>query len=146
MAGMEIVVDVYKLRGILKDNMEKHVTFYKKAIAGYRRKAADELTKALKKFNQVLDKLEAGEPVKVPSYRVSMAVPESHEEDYKRAIAMLDIHNAEEIALSTSEYRNLVDDQWGWTAHTMNTWAGYMMDPIDVASLGITPQDLAEDD
>jgi hypothetical protein len=92
------------LLAVLKENRKKHKEEYKESIRAYRLKAADLLSKELakitagKKFNTYFD----------------LEKPTSHEKDYDLTIKMIEMSIDEVFELRTSEFNQLVLDEWSW--------------------------------
>ncbi len=89
----------------LKENLEQHSKQVSEARIGYVVKAKSELEKRL-------DQLKEG---KIISLTFQLRAPKDYSSIYKTAIAMLTSHTGETIALSATEYRKLVEDEWDWS-------------------------------
>ena len=99
----------------LKKNREEHLKLYAEAKEGYLKKAADQL-----KNN--LEKIEAGEFVSV---NVHLSVPECHVSVYDTAIKMMEMSVKKEIELTSSQFRQMIMNEWDWLGSWVNSNAGY---------------------
>ncbi len=89
----------------MRANVEAHVKEYRDACAAYRTRAASVLEeRALQ--------LRRGETVACSHF--DLPAPQSHEGDYKQAIAMLEMSVDDVIELLTDEFSCYVLDQWQW--------------------------------
>jgi hypothetical protein len=99
----------------LKKNRDEHLSIVKEAQTGYR----TELKKLL--LSKLTD-LEGGKPVD-PNIR--MTVPESHVDDYDRAIMMLEMSKDTELTLDQSEFQCYVRDKWQWERNFLMSNSNY---------------------
>lgn len=88
-------------------NRNAHETEYKKAVEGY-------CVKMVEFLKEKVSILATGNPVDVS---ISDFPPESHADDYNRALKMLEMSVDETIELTESEFRQLVEDNWSWQAN-----------------------------
>lgn len=109
-------------KGILlskvRQNREKHVTEFVETMEGYRQMVIDELDGALSCAHEEED-------VDFADLFKLARKPESHEKDYDRAIAMLEMSTDGEITLTKREFDQLVMDEWDWKADFSLTGALY---------------------
>lgn len=103
--GQSVNVNRLALIDVLKTNMAKHIEEYQQALVDYRAKVVKELSAAL-------DRAQSGDFKKVV---VSVTVPQSHEEDYKDIIEMLEVSVDETIHLDRSSFKAYYKDEWGWS-------------------------------
>jgi len=106
-----------KLIKRLQETHKHHVTAYDIAIKGWRQQFAVALKKNATKLTEMsanaedieIDIEDISEPhLKFPKK------PESHENEYKEAIARFSMSLDEHIWLSHSDFAQLVMDQWHW--------------------------------
>ncbi len=99
-----VTVDRTKLLTTLKNNREKHVEEYHKAVEGYSVAAMRQLKEQL---IQLTDK---------KSHRIVLTEypPEDHTPDYDRALRMLEMSVQNHIVLTYQEFAQYVDDNWQW--------------------------------
>lgn len=88
----------------LLNNMAEHQAAYDEAVVAYRARAIEEMERNL---------LAAQRGDEVVLY-VRIPVPEIHTDDYKRAIEMLGWETRDEVELTEDEFRQLVQNEWGW--------------------------------
>lgn len=89
-------------------NQETHQKDFELAWDGFRIKAMDNVTAMLDTLKQAIS------PQQVNLW-VNLEAPENHSEDYVRAIEMLAWEVGDEVVLSEAEFRQYVQDLWGWT-------------------------------
>jgi len=88
----------------LKENRENHVGSYEEALEAYRQKSIELL-------EEHIERIRTGAVEKV---FVSLPPPENYEEEYDRAIAMVEWHEEHLIELDEHQFDNYVRDQWNW--------------------------------
>lgn len=103
-----ITVDKAQLLATLKENRKKHVKEFKEAKANYLKIVAKELAKRLKK-------VESGK--KFHLNFTGLYEPQSHTEDFDRAIGMVEWEQADSIKLSQEDFTRYIQDDWEWKAH-----------------------------
>lgn len=102
-----VTIEKARLLETLKANRETHNADFDLAWDAFKAKAEHN-------FKQRLDWLKTLEKgAKVDLY-VHMDVPENHDEDYERAIEMLDWEVGDQVELTESEFRMYVQDNWSW--------------------------------
>lgn len=102
------------LLGQLKKNRETHIREFKEAHAGWKKEVEVEIRRCLSTF------LEQG--------KVDwkwLPEPKSHESDYDRVIAMLEVGLDEEIILQDSEFQQYWQDEWQWQHEAKTHFANY---------------------
>lgn len=107
-----------KLLKKLKENMSKHVELAEKAELGYK--------KAIRvALEGMLSEISNG---RIPRFSnlTSLQEPVNNEEEYERAIAMLEMSVDDIIELSEQEFSNFVLDDWSWKQHSVLTNTRYM--------------------
>lgn len=122
----DVQINKRELLAIIKENKDKHIEAYELAVEKYHElleEKFDELTQSLHAWRQDLD--DTNGPFK---FKVNLPVPESHEEDYDKAIQMLELDERESITLTDYEFNQFVRDEWDWArsfrANTMSYTAG----------------------
>lgn len=110
-----VTVDKTELREIVDANKAKHRSMFEQAFEGYRRVARERLEAAL-------DQLANGE---TPPLNFGLVVPEDHTDDYDTVLQMIDMEVADTITLDWEEFRNYVQDEWGWSSRFQTTTASY---------------------
>ena len=104
-AGLALVkVKKEVLLAKLKENLTSHVDEYNTALEGFHVSVVDELKLLLKKAK-------AGDKIK---RNIQFDEPSCHEEDYKTVIEMLEMSVDDEVYLTSSEFKQYVQDQWHW--------------------------------
>lgn len=101
----KVTVKKAELLAKVSANLQTHLKDFSEACDGYREKAMAELTA---KF----ESLKAGNVVELTFDDLDK--PVSHERDYRRAIAMLEMSTSDEIELSSHEFSQYVLDDWQW--------------------------------
>lgn len=110
---MQTRINTKKLIEILKANRDGHVANYETAKKLYRQK-----------YGQALqDRLDG--KVKFDS-RIDLARPQNYQEDYDRAIEMLEMSEDESILLDTNQFQQYVKDEWNWTRNYRESTMWYM--------------------
>jgi hypothetical protein len=101
---LKIKVTKSKLLTALEENRTTHGIAYEKAKAGYIKVTRRDLEEQLQRLvdGKVLDRIFFPSP------------PEDHTKDYDDAIAMMQWSQDSEIELTQSQFRQYVQDDWGW--------------------------------
>ncbi|KKN81580.1 hypothetical protein LCGC14_0318430 [marine sediment metagenome] len=109
----------YDLLEKLTENRDKHGEDFKKARKGWLKEVAEEADKVAagaKEGDLTTVKADRGH-----GHRHTQAItnvlfeePEDHTEEYERIIQMLKMSSDDEIKLSDNQFREYVQDQWGW--------------------------------
>lgn len=116
MSGLTIWVDKDKLLEALRTNREGHAAQYEKAKAGYLKVTEEKLADLLKR---VAD----GELVGQVWLE---APPEDRTSDYDDVIAMMEWSNGESIELTQSQFKQYVQDDWGWKRDWLTSNSVYL--------------------
>jgi len=119
---MNILINKVDLIDILQKNRQKHKLDYEKAKGAYA-KTAEEL------LNKLLEKVRSGKVI-----RQYLELPEiqNHDNDYDRAIQMLELDVRDNIPLEQNEFKNYVQDQWSWTEDFNTTNSMYLSSTINM--------------
>jgi hypothetical protein len=88
----------------LRANLESHSKLVKEAREGYVKKASEELEKRLAQVKEG----------KISGLTFSLTAPKDYSSVYRTTIGMLEAHTGEDITLSATEYRQLIEDDWDW--------------------------------
>ena len=111
----EITVDKSNLLEVLKKNRTGHRAIFEEALEGYRKRVVSELQSRL-------DAALSG--VKWDAC-IELVQPEDHTIEYDRAIQMLEMDIDSTVKLSSTEFQNYVQDEWGWTDRFLTSNASY---------------------
>lgn len=106
-----VKVDRKELLLIVRENKEKHIEAHKLAREGWHSECLNILQSTQSKMSK--------DPSFVPNPMLLSAVPTSHEEDYDRAIVMLDMSVDDSIELPSAVFDQFVMDRWQWK-HTFD--------------------------
>jgi hypothetical protein len=119
----------------VKANLDQHKKDYEQACKDYADEAravlAEKLAAIQAEFKKVAEAVEKGglKPAKVALsmdlISVRLTVPESHEKDYLKAVAMLEMSTQDEVELEQDDFSRLVMDEWGWKEAFRETVAFY---------------------
>lgn len=102
----------------VKENREAHIAEFDSALKGYYLELlekAEEGKKTLKRFIKAAQAEEDPEPADF-SVNLRATKPESHEDDYDRAIAMFEMAATDTITLDEQSFAQYVRDEWDWKA------------------------------
>lgn len=89
----------------LRENLEQHSRIVAEARAGYLKKAREALEHRLRDLGEG----------KIVHLGFDLIFPSDHSEVYRSVIKMLEWTTEDEITLAADEFRQLVEDEWGWT-------------------------------
>lgn len=119
-----VKVNKQELRSKLTDNLDKHVREYEEASKGY----AEAVVEAARAVETIASKGADHSRIKAKAMELwQLPEPESHEEDYLRAIEMLEWEVEEEIELTQQEFQQYVQDNWGWKRDFLATTSNYLL-------------------
>jgi hypothetical protein len=96
-----------ELLKIVKDNQKKHVAQYEESVADYK-VAVVKLAKANLKLANT------GDLVEIRKMKNRIDAPQSYEDNYTRAIRMLELSVEDVIEIEEHIFNQLVLDEWGW--------------------------------
>lgn len=96
-----------ELLGIVRENKEKHISAYKEAVEDY-------LKAARKIVDYNVDRVNSGVLTEIAMCKPMPAAPKSYEDEYSRAIRMLELSVETEIDLEADIFNQLVLDEWNW--------------------------------
>lgn len=111
----KIKVDKHQLLETLKENRKNHVNTYDEVLESYRAKGVELLAEHIERIrNGAVEKIV-----------VTLPQPKNYEEEYDRAIAMLEWSEDEYIELYEHEFDSYVMDKWDWKREFNTTAASY---------------------
>lgn len=90
----------------LNKNLLLHKQIYKETILAFKKNYTDKLRGML--IASKKNKFET---------RIDLVIPENHEEDYIRAISMIEMNCRDEIALREDEFNEYVLNRWNWISN-----------------------------
>jgi hypothetical protein len=102
-----VKVDRKKLLKIVTDNKEKHITDFNESVEDYK-------TAAIKLAEANLELAKSGDLEKIAKMRAVPQKPVSYEQNYTRAIRMLELSVDKEIDVEEDVFNQLVLDEWAW--------------------------------
>lgn len=102
-----VKVDRKKLLKIVTDNKEKHITDFNESVEDYK-------TAAVKLAEANLELAKTGDLDKIAKMRAVPQKPVSYEQNYTRAIRMLELSVDKEIDVEEDVFNQLVLDEWAW--------------------------------
>lgn len=108
---MKTTIQKAKLLTILKENKSNHKKLFLMAVDGFKKEAIGRLE----------NKAEEIKLGKLDSVLIHLMFPENHEEDYDRAIKMVEMNTETKILLSEDEFSTLVMDDWKWKQNWLMT-------------------------
>jgi hypothetical protein len=95
-----------ELLKIVKENKEKHITEYAESVEDYK--------VAVLKITQANAKMAKTADLDQFKFKVIPSKPTSYEDNYSRAIRMLELSVEEIIDVEEHIFNQLVLDEWGW--------------------------------
>lgn len=105
----------------LKANRKAHVEAFEAVWAAFQRKAAKQAERMLAEIQSARQ----GDHIRL---HLSLEVPENHEDDFTRAIQMLEWEVGDEVMLTEYEFAQFVQDDWGWKQQFRTTGMEYIAD------------------
>lgn len=111
-----VTVDKARLVETLIQNRDEHRAIFEKAQEVYREQMIAELDRALTEARR------GGKIVRA----FALPVPEEHTEDFNTAIKMLEWHEGEQVEISTHEFLNYVENNWGWQRSFVANTGSYL--------------------
>lgn len=105
-----------ELREIVQRNRDAHRAVFDEAFTAFGHAAE-------RRLEHHLEILRDGG---TPPLHLNLVVPEDHTDDYDTVLLMLDMETRDEIELSWDEFRNYVQDEWGWTGRFNETTSTYL--------------------
>lgn len=117
----DVRVSKTDLRAKLEANRQAHVEAFAAVWSGFQKKAE---TQAHEMYQAIIDARQ-GDHLRLS---LSLVVPENHEDDYTRALEMLDWEQDDIVVLQQHEFAQLVQDDWGWKRAFATTGMAYVGD------------------
>ena len=117
-----VTVDRNRLLAILKQNLEKHKADYAQAVEGFKGAA---LTVAKNNLKFVKQAIETNKLEEISKFRAPPTEPRSYENDYERAIMMLEMSVDDHIELDADQFDQYVRDNWTWKRNFIAMSAAY---------------------
>lgn len=114
--GSQITVKKADLLKKVYANSRRHEETFKKAMAGYRREV-------VKRLRIMLRDAVNGKDVK---HTIELYRPVSHSKDYQRVIAMLEMEVSHQVILNEDQFRQYVQDEWGWSQDFLSNSTQYL--------------------
>ena len=100
-------INIEELLGIVQENKQKHIDAFKESVADYKK-----ATLQIAKDNLALVK--TGKLEEIARVKAMPPKPSSYENEYNRAIRMLELSVDEVIELQQDVFNQLVLDEWQW--------------------------------
>ena len=102
-----VKINKVELLGIVRENKSKHILEYKEAV--------DDFIEAARNIvNYNVDKINEGTVEAIAKCKPVPNAPLSYEDEYSRAIRMLELSVENEIELEADVFNQLVLDEWTW--------------------------------
>lgn len=120
----KVFVERSQLIDILSKNKAKHVETYQKALIGFK-------IKYQKVISDMLEKSHKNKFI----MRIALEAPFSHEQDYEKAIQMINLSVRNEIELTQKDFENYVLDNWSWSSHFFSNSSNYIECSSSTSSL-----------
>lgn len=102
-----VKINKVELLGIVRENKSKHILAYKEAVEDY-------INAARTIVNYNVDKINQGTVEAIEKCKSIPSAPKSYEDEYNRAIRMLELSVDDEIELEADVFNQLVLDEWTW--------------------------------
>ena len=96
-----------ELLKIVRENKTKHVAEYEEAVTDYK-------AGVIKLAKENLKLANSGELEKITRIKAAPQAPVSYEDNYNRAIRMLELSVDKVIELEEHDFNQLVLDEWAW--------------------------------
>lgn len=113
----DIKIEKSRLLENIQRNREKHLAEYDEAVKGWKEKVRDAVVKELKRLDKG----------KKPNLYFLQSLPEptSYEDQYDEAIAMLEWEKEDEVQLTFAQFKQWVNDEWGWSRQFLASTKAY---------------------
>lgn len=106
LSNITVFCNVQEVLKKLQENKAEHIKLVRESKQGY-------LIKAEEVLNKKLNKIKNGE---VSALHFSLLVPKDYTSEYNTAIGMLEMHTEDDIALSASDFKQFVQNEWDWVS------------------------------
>lgn len=107
-----------ELLGIVRENLNKHVKEYVESVEDFK-------ALSLKVATANLKLVKTGDLASISRIEAMPRAPQSYEQNYQRAIRMLELSVDEVIELEEDVFNQLVLDEWTWKHSFVATSAMY---------------------
>lgn len=111
-----VKVNKSELITALRNNQDRHRATYQQALANWQ-------VKVIKALTDAASDAQARRVFKVD---FDLPKPVSYSDEYERAIGMLKMHVEDTIELDLAEYRQYIQDDWGWKHHFTASTSQYL--------------------
>ena len=102
-----VKINKKELLGIVRENKTKHILAYDEAVKDFIEAARNVVNYNVDRINErTVEAIARCKPVP--------AAPKSYEDEYDRAIRMLELSVDKEIELDADVFNQLVLDEWAW--------------------------------
>lgn len=118
MSGLTVWVPKVRLLEALRTNRDGHAAQYEKAKAGY-------LKVTREKLDDLLTRVSGGEMVGQVWLE---SPPEDRTKDYDDVISMMEWSEQESIELTQVQFKQYVQDDWGWKRDWLTSNSVYLPD------------------
>ena len=122
-----VKIDRRQLLGIVQENMTKHVAEYNEAVTDHMALSLKTSKENIKLAKSNLKLIEEGKLDKVVAFKSLPQKPTSYEDQYKKAIRMLELSVEEVIEIDDDVFNQLVLDEWTWKRAFVMSNATYKM-------------------
>jgi hypothetical protein len=102
-----VKVNRIELLGIVRGNLEKHIKEFNESVEDYK-------SAAIKLAESNLELAKSGDLDKISRIRLVPQKPSSYEQNYNRAIRMLELSVEDTIEVEEDVFNQLVLDEWAW--------------------------------
>jgi hypothetical protein len=108
----------------IRENREEHIKDYKEAVDGYRIAVLLAIQKGIGELQEREKLIKQGDIILVQAITFNLALPQSHQQDYDRVIAMLEMSIDDKLSVTDDDFSRYVLDQWDWK-HTFEQVSGH---------------------
>ena len=111
-------VEVEELLTHLRENRGKHAAIVEEAQVGFRKAIIAQL-------DAMMSRAKAGKTVNM---HLGLTVPTSHTDQFDNAIGLLEMTQragATKVEITSTEYKNYVQNQWSWSQQFSTSNSGY---------------------
>ena len=123
-----ITINKNVLLPILIENKRKHDDIYNAAVSGYWQTAETVLTDKLEKVKN---------KEQIDSY-LGLNYPVTYENDYNRAIQMLQLTSDDKVDLDFVQFDSYVRNQWTWKSSFLNSNSTYITGSLGILCSGFS--------
>jgi hypothetical protein len=102
-----VKINKAELLKIVRDNQKKHIKDFEESVKDYKKAA-------LKVAKEHVELAKTGDLDQIAKIRAMPSRPTSYEDNYNRAIRMLELSVDDIIELEEDTFNQLVLDEWAW--------------------------------